>query len=66
MACLPRPAGLARAGRLSLEDMFRDHEQSFLELARDLDVEAFWRENELCGKVTDDKRRCGLFTPPTP
>ena len=39
-------------------------EQDFLELARDLDAEVFWHENELCGKFTVDKPRCGLFFSP--
>ena len=44
--------------------MSRVNEQDFLELARDLDAEAFWQENELCEKFTADKPRCGLtFSP---
>jgi len=39
-------------------------ERAFLELARNLDVEAFWQENELCGKFTPDKPRCALIFSP--
>lgn len=44
--------------------MSRANEHEFLELTRDLDAEAFWQENELCGKFTADKPRCGLFFSP--
>ena len=44
--------------------MPRVNEHEFLELARDLDVGAFWQENDLCGKLTADKPRCGLFFSP--
>ena len=44
--------------------MSRVNEDEFLEVARALDAEAFWQENELCGKFIADKPRCGLFFSP--
>ena len=44
--------------------MSRVIEQEFLELSRDLDAGAFWKENELCGKFTTDKPRCELIFSP--
>ncbi|MBN1136522.1 MAG: hypothetical protein JXM73_08045 [Anaerolineae bacterium] len=39
-------------------------EQAFMELTRELDVEAFWEENALCYEFTTDKPRCSLsFSP---
>ena len=39
-------------------------EPEFLELTSDLDVEAFWAENELCQPFTTDKPRCAAsFSP---
>ena len=39
-------------------------EQAFIDLTRDLDVEAFWEENALCHSFTTDKPRCALsFSP---
>ncbi|MEI6071139.1 MAG: uroporphyrinogen decarboxylase family protein [Verrucomicrobiae bacterium] len=39
-------------------------EQTFIEISRELDPEAFWQENERCGKFSADKPRCGLFFSP--
>jgi uroporphyrinogen decarboxylase len=39
-------------------------EQEFMNMTRDLDVEAFWEENALCQAFTTDKPRCSLsFSP---
>ncbi len=39
-------------------------EQDFIDLTRDLDVEAFWDENAACHAFTRDKPRCALtFSP---
>lgn len=39
-------------------------EPEFMELTRDLDVEAFWAENELCHAFTTNKPRCAAsFSP---
>jgi uroporphyrinogen decarboxylase len=39
-------------------------EQAFMDLTRDLDVEAFWEENARCRAFTTDKARCSLsFSP---
>ncbi len=39
-------------------------ETEFLELAKDLDTEAFWQENERCQGFTSDKPRCAAsFSP---
>jgi uroporphyrinogen decarboxylase len=39
-------------------------EQAFMDLTRDLDVEAFWEENARCQAFTSDKPRCPLsFSP---
>jgi hypothetical protein len=39
-------------------------EQEFIDLTRDLDVEAFWEENAVCYPLTTDKPRCALsFSP---
>jgi uroporphyrinogen decarboxylase len=39
-------------------------EQEFIDLTRDLDVEAFWEENAVCYPFTTDKPRCALsFSP---
>jgi uroporphyrinogen decarboxylase len=39
-------------------------EPEFLELTRDLDLDAFWEENERCGAFTRDKPRCAVsFSP---
>ena len=39
-------------------------EREFIELTRDLDVEAFWQQNALCHAFTEDKPRCALsFSP---
>jgi uroporphyrinogen decarboxylase len=39
-------------------------EDEFLELTQDLDVEAFWEENNACRSFTTDKPRCELsFSP---
>jgi uroporphyrinogen decarboxylase len=40
------------------------NEKEFLDLSCDLDVEAFWRENDLCNRPGIDKPRCALqFAP---
>jgi uroporphyrinogen decarboxylase len=39
-------------------------EQEFMELTRDLDVEAFWEENALCQAFTIDKPRCAISLSP--
>jgi hypothetical protein len=36
----------------------------FVELTRDLDLEAFWLENERCLEFTTDKPRCSLSLSP--
>jgi len=39
-------------------------EPEFMEWTRDLDIEAFWQENALCGEFTVNKPRCSLsFSP---
>ena len=40
------------------------NEDAFLELSRDLDAEAFWEEDGLCGEFTPGKPRCGLIFSP--
>lgn len=35
-------------------------EPEFMQLTRDLDLEAFWAENRQCGGVGEDKPRCAL------
>lgn len=40
------------------------NEREFIDLTGDLDVEAFWQENELCSGFTTGKPRCALnFSP---
>ncbi len=39
-------------------------EPEFLEMTRDLDLDAFWEENARCLAFTRDKPRCGVeFSP---
>ncbi len=39
-------------------------EDEFMALTTDLDVDAFWAENDLCPEIDDNKPRCGLVFSP--